>query len=77
MMQQLQHYKSPVTINIPLQIALVRQGLDCIVMGGVDGTVHIYDCSTGTLVHQLEHSVKGHIQVVSVSTLKHRMSFNK
>ena len=76
MMQRLRHYESPVTINVPLQIALARQGLDRVVMGGVDGTVRVYDRSTGALVHRLEHSVKGRVQVVSVSTSKHRMSFN-
>ena len=37
------------------------------VVGGVDGTVHVYDCATSELVNCLGHKVKGHVQVVDVS----------
>ena len=55
------------TINVPIQVALARQNLDCVVVG-VDSAIHIYDCATGELVHSLGHKVKGHVQVVDVST---------
>jgi len=67
-MQRLRHYEAPVTINVPVQVALARQNLDRVVVGGVDGTVRIYDRATGELVHRLGHNVKGRIQVVDVST---------
>ena len=54
------------TINVPLQVALAKQNLDRVVVGGVDGTVRIYDRATGELVHRLGHKVKGRIQVVDV-----------
>jgi WD40 repeat protein len=66
-MQRLRHYEAPVTINVPLQIALARQNLDRVVVGGVDGAVRVYDRSTGELVLRLEHKVKGRVQVVDVS----------
>ena len=56
------------TINVSVQVALARQNLDCVVVGGVDGTIHIYDRATGELVYSLGHKVKGCIQVVDVST---------
>src|ERR1700678_4587551 len=40
-MQRLRHYEAPVTINVPLQVALARQNLDHVVVGGVDGAVHV------------------------------------
>jgi WD40 repeat protein len=67
-MQQLRRYKARVTINVPIQVALARQNLDCVVVGGVDSTIHVYDCATSELVHSLGHKVKGCIQVVDVST---------
>ena len=66
-MQRLRHYEVPVTINVPLQVALARQNLDRVVVGGVYGTVRVYDRATGELVHRLEHKVKGRVQVVDVS----------
>jgi hypothetical protein len=33
-MQQLQHYKASVTTNVPVQVALASQNLDCVVVGG-------------------------------------------
>ena len=57
------------TINVPIQATLARQNLDHVVVGGVDGAIHIYDCATGKLVHSLGHKVKGHIQVVDVNIL--------
>jgi len=66
-MQRLRHYEAPVTINMPVQVALARQNLDRVVVGGVDGAVRIYDRSTGELVHRLGHKVKGRVQVVDVS----------
>ena len=42
-MQRLRHYEVPVTINVPLQVALARQNLDRVVVGGVDGAVRVYD----------------------------------
>ena len=66
-MQRLQHYEAPVTINMPVQVALARQNLDCVVVGGVDSAIRVYDCTTGELVHHLSHKVKGHIQVIDVS----------
>ena len=56
------------TINVPVQVALARQNLDCMVVEGVDSAIHIYDCTTGELVHGLGHKVKGCLQVVDVST---------
>ena len=56
------------TINVPIQVALARQNLDCVVVGGVDSTICLYDRATSELVHSLGHKVKGHIQVVDVST---------
>ena len=69
-MQQLQHYKSMVTINVPFQIALAHQALDHIVLGDAGGTLQVYDCTTGKLVHHLEHKMKGHVQIVDVSLLE-------
>jgi WD40 repeat protein len=66
-MQRLRHYEAPVTINMPLQVALARQNLDRVVVGGVDGTVRLYDRVTGELVLCLGHKVKGRVQVVDVS----------
>ena len=66
-MQRLRHYESPVTINVPLQVALARQNLNRVVVGGDDGTVRVYDRTTGELVHRLGHKVKGRVQVVDVS----------
>lgn len=66
-MQRLRHYEAPVTINMPVQVALARQSLDRVVVGGVDGAVRVYDRSTGELVHHLWHKVKGRVQVVDVS----------
>jgi hypothetical protein len=66
-MQRLRHFEAPVTINVPLQIALARQNLDRVVVGGVDGAVRVYDRATGELVHRLGHKVKGRVQVVDVS----------
>ena len=66
-MQQLRHYEAPVTINVPLQVALARQNLDRVVVGGVDGAVRIYDNATSELVNRLGHKVKGCIQVIDVS----------
>ena len=56
------------TINVPVQVAFARQNLDCVVVGGVDSAIHVYDCATGELIHSLGHKVKGCIQVVDVST---------
>ena len=67
-MQRLRHYEAPVTINVPLQVSLARHTLDRVIMGGVDGTVRIYDRATGELVDQLEHKVSGRVQVVDVGT---------
>jgi WD40 repeat protein len=67
-MQRLRHYEAPVTINVPLQIALARQNLDRVVVGGVDGAVRVYDRSTGELVLRLEHKVKGRVQVVDAAS---------
>jgi WD40 repeat protein len=74
-MQRLRHYEAPVTINVPLQVALARQNLDRVVVGGVDGAVRVYDRATGELVHRLGHKVKGRIQVVDVSdsTFQHML----
>ena len=66
-MQCIRHYKHAVTINIPLQVTLARQALDWVVLGGVDGIIHVYDRATGELVHQLEDQVGGRVQVVEVS----------
>jgi hypothetical protein len=66
-MQRLRHYEVPVTINVPLQVALARQNLDRVVVGGVDGAVRVYDRTTGELVLRLGHKVKGRVQVVDVS----------
>jgi len=66
-MQRLRHYEAPVTINVPLQVALARQNLARVVVGGVDGAVRVYDRATGELVHRLGHKVKGRVQVVDVS----------
>ena len=68
-MQRLRHYEASVTINVPLQLALARQNLDRVVLGGVDGTVRVYDRATGGLVHRLGHKAKGRVQVVDVSDL--------
>jgi hypothetical protein len=54
-MQRLRHYEAPVTINVPLQVALGRQNLDRVVVGGVDGAVRVYDRTTGELVCRLRH----------------------
>jgi hypothetical protein len=67
-MQRLQHYEALVTINVLVQVTLARQNLDHVVVGGVDGAVHIYDHATSELVHSLGHKVKGHVQVIDVST---------
>ena len=56
------------TINVPIQVALARQNLDCVVVRGVDSAICIYDHATGELVHSLGHKVKGRVQVVDVST---------
>lgn len=69
-MQCIRHYECPVTINVPLQLALARQVLDWVVMGGVDGIVRVYDCATGELVRQLKHKDKGHVQIVDVSVIQ-------
>ena len=66
-MQRLQHYEATVTINVPLQVALARQNLDCMVVGGIDGTAHVYDRATSELVDCLGHKVKGCGQVIDVS----------
>jgi hypothetical protein len=66
-MQRLRHYDALVTINVPLQVALARLNLDRVVVGGVNGDVHVYDRTTGELVHRLGHKVKGRVQVVDVS----------
>ena len=66
-MQRVRHYEHAVTVNVPLQIALARQALDWVVMGGVDGIIRVYDRATGGLVHQLEHQFGGRVQVVEVS----------
>ena len=66
-MQRLRHYEAPVTINMPVQVALARQNLDRVVVGGVDGAIRVYDRTTGELVHRLSHKVKGRIQVIDVS----------
>ena len=66
-MQRLRHYEAPVTINVPVEVALARQNLDRVVVGGVDGAVRVYACATGELVHCLGHKVKGRVQVVDVS----------
>ena len=66
-MQRLRHYEAPMSINVPLQVALARQNFDRVVVGGVDGAVRVYDRTTGELVHRLGHKAKGHIQVVDVS----------
>ena len=78
-MQRLQHYEATVTINIPLQVALARQNLDCVVVGGVDSTAHVYDCAISELVNRLGHKVKGRVQVVDVSipTFQHPSVSNK
>ena len=55
------------TINVPLQVALARQNLDRVVVGGVDGVIRVYDRFTGELLHRLGHKVKGRVQVVDVS----------
>jgi WD40 repeat protein len=75
-MQRLRHYEAPVTINVPLQVALARQNLDRVVVGGVDGAVRVYDRTTGELVHRLGHKVKGRVQVVDVSdpTFQHPLT---
>ena len=67
------------TINVPLQVALARQNLNCVVVGGVDSTAHVYDCATSELVNHLGHKVKGHIQGVDVSipTFQHPSVSNK
>ena len=44
-----------------------QTSLDWVVLGGVDGIICVYDRATGELVHQLEHQVGGHVQVVEVS----------
>ena len=69
-MQQLWHYESLVTINIPFQIALAQQALDCVVLGDVRGRLQVYDHVTGKLVHCLEHKTKGCIQIIDVSLLQ-------
>jgi hypothetical protein len=66
-MQHIRHYEHIATVNVPLQVALSRQALDWVVMGGVDGIIRVYDRATGELVHQLEHQVGGRVQVVEVS----------
>ena len=66
-MQWLRHYEAAMTINVPLQVALARQNLDCVVVGGVDSTAHVYDHATRKLVDHLGHKVKGCIQVIDVS----------
>ena len=68
-MQQVRHYKSLLTVNVPLQIALARQALDRVVLGDVRGILQVYDRETGELVHHLEHKTKGRVQVVDVSLL--------
>ena len=67
------------TINVPLQVALARQNLNHMVVEGVDGTVHVYDCATSELANHLGHKVKGCIQVVDVSipTFQHPSVSNK
>ena len=67
------------TINVPLQVALARQNLNCVVVGGVDSTAHVYDHATRKLVDHLGHKVKGCIQVVDVSipTFQHPSVSNK
>ena len=59
-----------VTVNVPFQIALACQALDCVVLGDAGGTLQVYDHTTGELVHCLEHKTKGHIQIVDVSLLE-------
>jgi len=66
-MQWIRHYEHAVTINVPLQVALAKQALDWVVMGGVDGIICIYDHASGELIHQLEHCVGGCVQVINVS----------
>ena len=68
-MQRLRHYEAPVTINVPLQVALARQNFDRLVVGGVDGAVRVFDRTTGELVRRLGHKDKGRVQVVDVSDL--------
>jgi hypothetical protein len=67
-LQRLRHYSCPVTINLPLQVTLACQGLDRVVMGGLDGIVRVYDRTTGELVHRLQHKAGGRVQVVDVSS---------
>ena len=54
------------TINVPLQVELARQNLNHMVVGGVDGTVCVYDHATSELVNCLRHKVKGCVQVIDV-----------
>ena len=68
-MQQLRHYESVVTVNVPFQVALARQALDCVVLGDASGVLRMYDREKGKLVHCLGHQVKGCVQVVDVSLL--------
>ena len=74
-MQRLRHYESQVTVNVPLQIALARHALDRVVLGDARGTLQVYDRATGELVHRLEHTTKGRVQVVNVSLLKYSFFF--
>jgi hypothetical protein len=74
-MQRLRHYESQVTVNVPLQIALARHALDRVVLGDARGTLQVYDRATGELVHRLEHTTKGRVQVVDVSLLKYSLIF--
>jgi hypothetical protein len=66
-MQRLRHYDYTAPINVPFQVALARQTLDWVVMGGVNGTLRVHDRATGELVHQLEHKAGSRVQVVDVS----------
>lgn len=68
-MQRIRHYEHTVKVNVPLQIALARQVLDWVVMGGDNGFVSIYERATGERIHHLEHKIKGRVQVVDVSEI--------
>src|SRR5271169_2172500 len=74
-MQRLRHYESVVTVNVPFQIALARQALDRVVLGGAKGTLQVYNRATGELVQHLEHKTKGRVQIVEVSLFKRVYTF--
>ncbi|KAG6848951.1 hypothetical protein H0H93_012525, partial [Arthromyces matolae] len=63
-MQRIRHYQYVPVINVPFQIALARQGLDRVVIGGDDGWIRLFNRDTGEQLFYLVHPFHGRVQVV-------------